>query len=104
MLDNSYCKLGGKPEVVEAFRQLLPISKDWESIGTLLKVPIGTLDNIKFSADKSDMHSRLRAMLIEWLKQVNPPPTWAQLADAVEPFDQAKAEQLRTRYVDLTDN
>ena len=55
------------------------------------------------SADESDMHSRLQAMLIEWLKQVHPPPTWIQLADAVELFDQAKAEELRARYIDLPD-
>lgn len=50
------------------------------------------------------MLSRLREMLVEWLKQVKPPPTWTQLADAVEPFDPAKAEHLRSTYVDLTDS
>ena len=56
------------------------------------------------AVDQSDMDSRLRAMLSEWLKQVNPPPTWAKLADAVEPFDKAKAEELRNSCIDLPDN
>ena len=50
------------------------------------------------------MNSRLRAMLTEWLKQVNPPPTWSQLAGAVEPFDKAKAEEMKTSCIDLQDN
>ena len=79
----------------EAFRQLIPTSKHWKNIGTLLKIPSGTLDNI--STAETDIFGQLRAMLDEWLKQVNPPHTWTQLADAVEPFDPAKAEQLRSR-------
>ncbi len=40
-------------------------------------------------------------MLSEWLKQVDPRPTWAALAEAVEPVDQAKAQQMKTRYIDI---
>ena len=81
---------------------MLPISSKWKSIGTLLDLPCGTLDGIE--ADESDIDSGLRAMLREWLKQVNPSPTWTQLADAVEPFDKAKAEELRNSCIDLQDN
>ena len=51
------------------------------------------------------MNSCLRAMLTEWLKQVNPRPNWAQLADAVESFNEANlAEELRNSCIDLQDN
>ena len=93
---------GEKPKLSKAFKKLLPVSGGWRNIGTLLELPSGVLDGI--AADEADMNSRLRAMLTEWLKQVNPPPNWAQLADAVEPFDKAKAEELRNSCIDLQDN
>ena len=37
----------------------------------------------------------LREMLSWWLKQVTPPPTWAELVDAVEQIDESKAKELR---------
>ena len=94
--------IGKKPKLSEVFRKILPISNKWRNIGTLLDITEGTLGGI--AADESDMDSRLRAMLSEWLKQVNPPPTWSQLANAVEPFDKAKAEELRNSCIDLQDD
>ena len=78
---------------------MLPISNKWRDIGTMIGLPNGVLEGIK--ADESDMDGRLRAMLTEWLKYVNPPPTWSQLANAVEPFDKAKAEELRNSCIDV---
>jgi hypothetical protein len=34
-------------------------------------------------------------MLSEWLKQIDPPPTWTALAEAVEVIDESKAQRLR---------
>ena len=93
---------GERPKLSKVFRKLLPVSKEWRNIGTLLDLPSGILDGI--AADEADMNSRLRAMLTEWLKQVNPPPTWSQLADVVEPFDKIKAEELRNSCIDFQDN
>ena len=93
---------GERPKLSKAFRKLLPISREWKNIGTLLELSSGILDGI--AADEADMNSRLRAMLTEWLKEVSPPPTWTQLADVVEPFDKAKAEELRNSCIDLQDN
>ena len=89
--------LGGPPQLADAFRQLLSISKDWKNIGILLSIPSGTLDKIE--RDEQDMHSRLREMLIQWFK-INHQPTWTQLIDVVEPFDLSKAEELKRRYKD----
>ena len=94
--------VGERPKLRKVFKKLLPVSREWRNIGTLLELPSGILDGI--AADEADMNSRLRAMLTEWLKQVSPPPTWTQLADAVEPFDKAKAEELRNSCIDLQDN
>lgn len=94
--------VGEKPKLSKVFRKLLPISKHWKNIGTLLDLPSGTLEGL--AVDEPDVQSQLRAMLNEWLKQVNPPPTWSQLADAVEPFDKAKAGELRDSCIDLQDN
>ena len=75
------------------------MEKYWYS---LLEISEGTLAGI--AAEEPDMDSRLRAMLSEWLKQANPPPTWSQLADAVEPFDKNKVGELRNSCIDLPDN
>ena len=37
-------------------------------------------------------------MLSEWLKQVNPLPTWEDLADTVEMFDPSKAAEMRQNF------
>ena len=92
-----FLTIGGPPELADAFRQLLSISKEWKSIGVLLSIPSGTLDKIE--RDEQDMHSRLREMLTQWLK-TDHQPSWAQLVDAVEPFDLSKAEELKKCYKD----
>ena len=63
------------------------------TIGTLLGVPAHVLDNIRGEGERVD--ERLREMLSEWLKQIDPPPTWTSLAEAVETVDESKAQRLR---------
>lgn len=46
----------------------------------------------------------LSEMLSEWLKQVNPQPTWAALANAVECVDQVIAQEIRMHCVDTSDD
>ena len=58
-----------------------------------------TLDKIK--NDEEGVDDRLREMLFEWLKQVDPPPSWKDLADAVDNVDKQKAKEIRDQCVDI---
>ena len=80
------------------FRELFPLSAQWKTIGTLLGVPENVLERIK--ADEDSVQDRLQKVLSEWLKQVDSRPTWAALAEAVEPVNQAKSHKIKTRYID----
>ena len=84
-----------KPTLGDCLRILLPIAHDWKTIGTLLGVEHHTLDiikrdNIGISKDC------LRDMLHQWLDRVSPPPTWEELAEAVEDTEyQTIAHKIR---------
>ena len=54
----------------------------WYNIGLELDIDPGTLDTIKNDNDNSD--DRFRAMLTIWLKMVQPKPTLAALAEALQ--------------------
>ena len=54
----------------------------WYNMGLELDIDPGTLDTIKTDNDNSD--DRFRAMLTTWLKMVQPKPTLAALADALQ--------------------
>ena len=82
-----------KPNLKQAFKILLPISKKWKNIGALLNISDSILE--KISADEDGVDDCLRAMLAKWLKQVEPAPTWAELMDAVEPFNEGIATKIR---------
>ena len=62
---------------------LLPEAKHWHNIGTLLGISESNLEQIE-----ADYPGRcqdcVREMIKVWLKQVEPRPTWKDLADAVE--------------------
>ena len=72
------------------------------TIGTLLGIPAHILDKIKSNEER--VHERLREMLSEWLKQIDPPPTWTALAEAVEVFDKSKAQKLREHSLEHDDH
>lgn len=75
------------------FKETITLATHWKTIGTLLCVPKHVLDRIK--NDEDGVNDRLQEMLSEWLKQTNPAPTWATLADAVEMVNSSKAKKLR---------
>ena len=90
---------GEKPTLRNVFKDILPLAHDWKNIGVLLGIKEHILTNIK--EDEASVRDRLRVMISEWLKQVDPPPTWAALADAVELLDESKAQEIRANRVDV---
>ena len=54
----------------------------WYNIGLELEIDPGTLDTVKGNND--DIDDRFRAMLMTWLKMVQPKPTLAALAEALQ--------------------
>ena len=75
------------------------VAHKWKTLGIFLKIPTGRLDNIE--AKHHDPEDCLREMLQVWLKQVQPPPTWASIikalnSDSLE--EQQLAKELREKY------
>ena len=85
--------LGDKPKSKDVLKILSPLAKDWKFIGGLLGIKIPVLNNIK--RDEEGVRDCLHAMLEEWLKQVNPQPTWKDLISVVETIDSSKAEEMK---------
>lgn len=90
------CVLDDQPKFKDVLKRLMPLASNWKIIGGLLGVERHVLDNIK--RDEDDVRDCLYAMLSEWLKQVDPQPTWKDIIDAVEEVDSSKAEEIR-RYI-----
>lgn len=87
--------LNAKLDRGSIFKELLPIADQWKSIGYSLGLDIDDLNKIRRSEPtRSD---RLQALIAEWLKQSDPPPTWSALADAMGDIDVMKAQKLQQR-------
>ncbi|MCG8624677.1 MAG: death domain-containing protein [Proteobacteria bacterium] len=73
---------------------LLPVAKHWHNIGILLGIdPDLTLEQIE--ADyPDDCQQCVREMIKSWLKQVDPPPSWKDLAEAVREFNPSLAKKI----------
>ena len=78
-------------------RELMDLASDWNIIGVLLEMPDGTLDTIQCD-HPNNARQCLLAMLKEWLKIIDPPPSWERMAGAVEQINQKKAHDLREKY------
>lgn len=61
----------------------------------LLGLPEDVLETI--SSDEQKVDNCLRKMVSRWLRQVNPPPTWKDLVDAVKTVNPQKAEEIRNQ-------
>ena len=78
---------------MDAFEKLLSLAAHWRNIGVLLGIKNDDLHAINLNEKEDD--NCLREMLSLWLKNTNPLPTWSTLADAVEHYDPAKAQEIR---------
>ena len=86
----------GQPTLSDAFRELLPLSNDWRSIGTLLGFEEGKLDQISVK-NNHNANDSLKALLNEWLDHARP-PTWKSLIDAIQPLNNEIAKLLAKKY------
>ena len=87
-------KLSEKPTLPDAFRALCPLAYDWQNIGILLNLENNSLKEIDMNC-KGKAKDCLRETLSLWLVRAIPPPTWEELAEAVEPTDQTIAHKIR---------
>ena len=81
------------------FKRLLPLAAHWRTIGTLLGVSKDVQKRIR--SDEEGVNDYLQEMLSEWLKQIDPLPTWSALAEAVEMVDSSKAKEIRDHCLDM---
>ena len=78
---------------------LLPLASDWKTIGALLGAEEGVLAKIKH--DEQEANDRLQEVISWWLRQVDPSPSWKDLADAVETLDPQIASKVRQQCIDI---
>ena len=73
------------------------VATEWHTIGTFLGIPQGEL---KIIAEREHEPQRcLMEMLSVWLCQTNPPPSWPDIAKAVEFIRRPDiAQQIRQKY------
>lgn len=76
---------------------LYPIAADWQNIGVFLNLPDSDLIQIE-SDYPGKCRDCAREMIRKWLKQVNPAPSWKNLAEAVEIVDPSIAERIVRQY------
>lgn len=84
--------------LMTVFKELIPLASNWQKIGTWLNL---SFDEISRIGNKNHNRERdcLRELLEEWLKRIDPLPSWEQLANAVKQVDLKKAEDIRSKYL-----
>ena len=75
------------------------VSAKWEEIGISLRLESGLLEIIKEDNPK-DCRACLRNVLKEWLKRIDPPPSWVAIIKAVKDAGyRPLARTLREKYL-----
>ena len=75
------------------------VAAKWEELGISLRLESGLLEIIK-KDNPSDCRACLRVVLKEWLKQVDPPPLWSAIIDAIKDCGyNLLARKLRSKYL-----
>ncbi len=84
-------------------KALWDVRGKWHDIGTELDLPIMELGNIR-DQHKNDFKVCLGEMVTQWLKRLNPRPTWEALVEALEEptvGEEATALSLSKKYLNL---
>ena len=80
------------------------VAAKWEEIGTSLQLESGLLEIIK-KDNPNDCRACLREMLKEWMKQVDPPPSWSVIIKAIKDCGyRPLARTLREKYLSNSNN
>ena len=75
------------------------VSAEWEEIGIFLHIEDGILQAIECD-NPNNSRKCFNKMLRHWLKQVNPPPTWSAIIDAIDTLGhESLALDLTEKYV-----
>ena len=82
-----------KPKLSTSLKFLLQEVKHWHNIGSLLEISEPTLEQIE-ERYPGDCQQCVREMIKSWLKQVDPPPSWKDLADAVQVINPCLAKKV----------
>lgn len=78
------------------------VSAKWEELGISLRLESGLLEIIK-KDNPNDCRACLRVMLKEWMKQVDPPPSWSAIIEAVKDCGYSLlARTLRNKHLSDT--
>ena len=85
-------------DLADVQRKLFTVKNEWYNLGLELGQRTSTLDsiNIRYSGNPTEC---FREVLKEWLKGINPPPTWQAMVNALMSPTVAHrqlAEQIRT--------
>ena len=97
-LSHFHC-IGDKPKLKDVFKLLLPLASRWKAIGALLGAQESDLDKVRH--DEQEAEDCLRKLISWWLKQVDPSPTWKDLADVLETLDPQIALKIRQQCIDI---
>jgi hypothetical protein len=82
-----------KPKLSTCLKLLLPEAKHWHNIGSLLEISEQTLEQVETDYP-GDCQQCVREMIKSWLKQVDPPPSWKDLAEAVQIINPCLAKKI----------
>ena len=97
---NQQAKVSLSPK--HCLKFLLPEAKNWQIIGTLLDIPETILDRIE-ADHPSNCQQCVREMIKHWLKQVDSPPSWKDLAEAVHEVNPSLAKTIMNCTTIATD-
>ena len=90
----------GIPDLLDVRREVFKACPKWYDVGLELRVPVHTLDSIRIQfTDPADC---LRETLKQWLKGIDPKPTWSALVDALRSDavgEHCLARELEEKYL-----
>lgn len=86
------------PELRDLMKELKVIASNWHNFGVMLEVNSRQLASVAADYPRS-CEDCLREMLKIWLKNVDPPPSWSAVVDALENIDERRlAKEIRDRW------